>query len=272
MDDPSTPTDLGVTLTHDGPLLTVTLNRPKRGNALSGEDATFLADTFDRVSNGTEARAVLVRAEGRHFCTGADISGGGSAGRKDSPTNGHMVRSLATGHHRAIASVFSCRLPVVAAVQGAAVGFGLHLALACDLVVAADAATFTEPFTDRGFSVDSGGSWLLPRLIGLSRAKRMIYLAQPVDATAAEAWGLIAERTPDAELDGRATSLARELAARPTQAVAASKRLLHDGTGSDLHQALHAESMAVELTLRSRDFKEGMKAFVQKRPAEFTGE
>lgn len=268
MADNVTDSESAITAEHHGSVLTITLNRPTRGNALRGDDAVRLAELIDQTSAETDTRAVLLRAEGKHFCTGADIGG---AGRNDTPVNGHMVRSLARNHHRVIASVFTCRVPVVAAVQGAAMGFGLHLALAADLVVAGQRATFAEPFTERGFNVDSGGSWLLPRLVGLSRAKQMLYLAQPIDSATALSWGLISEVVEDDQVQAEGRKLAEALADRPTQAVAATKQLLHDGLGSDLHHALHAESMAVELTVRSRDFKEGMKAFMEKRPPKFTG-
>jgi 2-(1,2-epoxy-1,2-dihydrophenyl)acetyl-CoA isomerase len=255
---------------HDA-LLIVTIDNQKVGNALSAAAAIRLADAFDDASTGTDGvRAVLLRSRGRHFCTGADISARRS-GVDAPPTTGHMIRSLARGHHRAVAAVFHCRVPVVAAVQGAAQGFGLHLALATDFVVASDDATFKAPFSDRGFNVDSGGSWLLPRLVGLTRAKRMLYLADAVDATTAVDWGLVHQVVGREELEATAVALATRLAARPTQVLAATKRLLHDALLTDLEQALHAESMAVELTLRGNDFKEGMQAFFQKRPPEFTG-
>ena len=115
------------------------------------------------------------------------------------------------------------------------------------------------------------GSWLLPRLIGLTRAKRFLYLAEELDAATALAWGLIAEVVPTGELDAVARAHAEALAARPTQALAATKRLLHDSAGVTLDAAMHAETMAVELTIRSNDFKEGMRAFGEKRPPEFKG-
>lgn len=250
-------------------VVTITLTKPQVGNALSGDAAAALADVFDAISYGSgDVRAVLIRAEGRHFCTGADLSG---PPRHERPVNGHMVRGLARSHHRLVASVFDCPVPTVAAVQGAAIGFGLHLALATDFIVAGEGATFAEPFSDRGFNVDSGGSWLLPRFIGLSRAKQMLYFAERIGAATAAAWGLVAEVTADDQLDATARTRVERLASRPTQALAATKRLLHDGGAITLDQAMHAESMAVELTVRSDDFKEGMKAFMAKRPAEFTG-
>jgi 2-(1,2-epoxy-1,2-dihydrophenyl)acetyl-CoA isomerase len=257
---------------RSGAVAVVTLSKPNVGNALSGAGAIGLADTFDGwAADADGARAVLIRAEGRQFCTGADLSNSQIERIEQRPVNGHMVRQQRATHHRLIASVFNCPLPTIAAVQGAALGFGFHLALATDFVFAAERASFAEPFSDRGFSVDSGGSWLLPRLIGLTRAKKLLYLGDRIDATTAAAWGLISEVVADAELDAISRDRAQELANRPTQALAATKRLLHENSGATLEQALHAESMAVELTLRSNDFKEGMKAFASKRPPEFTG-
>jgi 2-(1,2-epoxy-1,2-dihydrophenyl)acetyl-CoA isomerase len=254
---------------RDEAVVTVTIDNQAVGNALSRSAAAELATVFDEISNGPgDVRAVLVRAEGKHFCTGADIRGSKSDQR---PIAGHMVRGLSGSHHRMISSVFDCRVPVVAAVQGAAQGAGLHLALAADFVIAGRRATFKDPFTDRGFSVDSGGSWLLPRMIGLTRAKRMLYMAEQIDAATAFDWGLIAEVVADADLDATAREWSARLASRPTQALAAIKRLVHDGGAIDLDEAMHAEAMAVELTLRSNDFKEGMKAFVEHRPPDFTG-
>jgi 2-(1,2-epoxy-1,2-dihydrophenyl)acetyl-CoA isomerase len=236
---------------------------------MSGDAAVALADLFDGwAADSGGVRAVLIRAEGRQFCTGAELGGPTGEAR---PVNGHLIRQQRATHHRLIGSVFHCPLPTIAAVQGAALGFGLHLALATDFVLAAERASFAEPFSDRGFSVDSGGSWLLPRLIGLTRAKKLLYLGDRIDAATAAAWGLIAEVVADNELEGISRERAHELAKGPTQALAATKRLLQESSGGTLEQALHAESMAVELTLRSNDFKEGMKAFASKRPPEFTG-
>ncbi len=266
------------TAEHDGAVLVVTLDHQARGNALSGAAAAALADLIDDASLGTgDVRAVLIQAAGKQFCTGADVSGrstagaGAGAGGDERPVSGHMIRSLASTHHRCVASVFNCRVPVVAAVQGAAQGFGLHLALAADFVVAGELASFKDPFTDRGFSVDSGGSWLLPRLIGLTRAKHFLYLAERLEPQEALAWGLIHQVVGHDDLATAARDLADRLAAGPTQALAATKRLLNDSGTYQLEQAMHAESMAVELTIRSTDFREGMQAFFQKRPPDFTG-
>src|SRR6266540_1639889 len=139
---------------RDGAVLVVTIDNQAVGNALSRDAAAAMAEVFEDVSNGSgDVRAVLLSSAGRQFCTGADVRGSRSS---DRPLTGHMVRGLARGHHRLISAVFHCRAPVVAAVQGAAMGAGLHLALAADFVVAGQRASFKDPFLDRGFSVDSG--------------------------------------------------------------------------------------------------------------------
>ena len=254
---------------QDGSILTISLNAIDRGNSLTGSAASALADILDEVSLGNNTtRAVLLRSNGKHFCTGAAL-GGPHGG--DKPVIGHMVRNLAKNHHRLIESLFHCRVPTVAAIQGRAMGFGCHLALATDFTICSSLAIFNEPFSQRGFSVDSGGSWLLPRLIGISRAKQMIYLSEDIDALRASEWGLVTKLVSPTELEATALELVQKLANSATQAIAASKRLLNAGALSDLTGALHDESMAVELTIRSNDFKEGMTAFAKKRPPQFTG-
>jgi 2-(1,2-epoxy-1,2-dihydrophenyl)acetyl-CoA isomerase len=257
------------TVEREAGIAVITIDNPTHGNAVSRAGAVEMAEALDEISLGTgDVRAVLLRSTGRHFCTGADISG---ARTDDKPITGHMVRSLTSSHHRLIGALFDCRVPVVAAVHGATIAFGLHLALVADFIVAGRSARFQELFSERGFSVDSGGSWLLPRFVGLTRAKQLLYTGEAIDAATALSWGLVAEVVDDDALDDAARRRVALLASRPTQAIAATKRLLHDSAGLDLERAMHAEAMAVELTIRGNDFKEGMTAFVDKRPPEFTG-
>ncbi|MEO7428636.1 MAG: enoyl-CoA hydratase-related protein [Acidimicrobiales bacterium] len=258
---------------QDGGLLTLTLNRPERGNAIDAPLAAALIDVFEGLAaDPGEARAVLLRSEGKHFCTGADIGGAGERQRDaGKPTIGHMARSLGQGPHRVIEAVFDCPLPVVAELSGRTSGMGLHLALCCDVTVAAASATFAEPFAQRGFNVDSGGSWLLPRFVGLTRAKQLLYRGDPIDARTAEAWGLVSEVVTEDELQDRARLRAQQLAAGATFALSTMKSLLREGLTSDLAASLLREAAAIELTIRSDDFKEGMRAFAEKRPPGFTG-
>lgn len=258
---------------HDGGVLTLAINRPERGNAIDSETATLLIEAFDELTaDPGDVRAVLIRSEGKHFCTGADISSAGDRPRSDAkPAVGHMVRSLGRGPHRLIETVWSCPIPIVAELTGRTSGMGLHLALCCDVTIAAETATFAEPFAQRGFNVDSGGSWLLPRFVGLTRAKQLLYRGEPIDARTAEAWGLVTQVVADADVAGLARRAANELATGATLAIGMMKQLLHENLSRDLRSAMRAEASGIELTIRSDDFKEGMRAFGQKRPPEFTG-
>jgi 2-(1,2-epoxy-1,2-dihydrophenyl)acetyl-CoA isomerase len=270
MTDGLWPSTDGISVTLDDGLLVCVIDRPDRGNALRTQDTVVLADALDRVSATGEARAVLLRAEGRHFCTGAELSGDQP---DQKPPTGHLRRDLAAGFHRLLASIWHCRVPVVTAVGGRADGAGLHIATAAHLIVAGRSARFSEPFALRGFSTDSGGTWLLPRRVGLTRATRMLLTGDPVAAEEAEAWGLVSMVVDDEALEKTARELARKLAAGPTLALSLINELLdrHGSGPVSLETAMREEALAVELSVRSDDFKEGIRAFLGKRPPNFTG-
>jgi 2-(1,2-epoxy-1,2-dihydrophenyl)acetyl-CoA isomerase len=160
---------------------------------------------------------------------------------------------------------------VVTAVRGWAAGLGNTLAIAGDYVIASETARFWTPFVKRGFTPDSGSTYLLPRLIGPVRAKQMLMLGRPVDGATAAEWGLVAEVVPDAELDERFESMVAEFAAAATVAVGLAKHLVHRNLELDLDHALANEGLMEEISLRSDDFKEGIKAFAERRDAGFTG-
>lgn len=267
--------DPSVLVEREEGVLTLSINRPERGNALDDDAIRRLIEALSAVTaEPGDVRAVVLRSEGKHFCTGADIGGTprnteGAAGSR--PTVGHMVRSLAAGPHRLVQVLWDCPLPVVAELTGRTSGLGLHVALACDVTIAAASASFAEPFGDRGFNVDSGGSWLLSRFVGLTRAKRMLYSAEPVDAATAVEWGLVAEVVHDDELPARVRAVAGDLAGRATFALSSMKTLLHRGLDGTLGEALEREAAAIELSIRSDDFKEGMRAFAERRPPRFSG-
>jgi 2-(1,2-epoxy-1,2-dihydrophenyl)acetyl-CoA isomerase len=182
-----------------------------------------------------------------------------------------MLRSLAAGPHKLIETLWNCSLPIVAEVKGRTSGMGLHMALACDYTVCAESASFAEPFVERGFSVDSGGSWLVPRYIGIARAKSLLYRAQPIDAATAGEWGLVTEVVADDQLTSRSEAIARELGSGATFAIGVTKSLVHRSMYTSLEDALVNESYGVEITIRSDDFKEGMSAFMGKRKPNFEG-
>jgi 2-(1,2-epoxy-1,2-dihydrophenyl)acetyl-CoA isomerase len=261
----------GIRFRADGDVLVCTIDRQPRGNSLRQEDIVALADVLEHVTRGGGPRAVLLRSEGRQFCTGADLGRGPGDGRR--PDTGHLRRALAAGAHRLIIATWECAVPVVVCVQGRADGLGCHLAAAADIIVAGRSAMFSEPFVLRGFSADSGGTWLLQRRIGLTRAARMLMLGSPIGAAEAEAWGLVSELVDDHDLDRAAADRAAQLAAGATLALSLTKALVkrHAADGISLRAAMEDEAMAVELSIRADDFKEGMQAFAAKRPPEFKG-
>lgn len=250
-------------------ILTVTLARPDKGNALRHQDCVALIAALEAVSGAGDVRAVLIRAEGKHFCAGADLVSANAAGPR--PTAGHLSRSLATGAHRLVAAIWNCPVPTISAVHGRAIGLGLHVAIACDFTLAADDAGFTEPFRNRGFSVDSGGAFLLPKLIGVRHARQMLLRGTTIDATTAAEWGLIDEVVSADQLDHVSGELAAELAAGPTFSLGHTKALLNRGAPDSLDSSLAAEAQSVELTVRCDDFKEGLRAFTERRDPTFTG-
>ncbi|MGO9158809.1 enoyl-CoA hydratase/isomerase family protein [Mycobacterium sp.] len=260
---------VGVRMDVDGAVLTISLDRPDKGNALRQQDCAAVRESVQQVDGAGEVRAILIRADGRHFCAGADLVAANTVDSK--PTAGQLSRGLATGAHGMIAALWDCPVPTVAAVQGKAIGLGLHLAVVCDFTVAADDASFAEVFCKRGFSVDSGGSFLLPRLIGLRRAKQMLLRGTAVDAVTAAEWGLIDEVVAAGELDAVAVRLATELAAGPTFSLGHTKRLLNYRAAARLDEALWLEAASVEATVRSADFKEGLRAFSERREPVFGG-
>jgi 2-(1,2-epoxy-1,2-dihydrophenyl)acetyl-CoA isomerase len=215
-------------------------------------------------------RAVHIRGAGDDFCAGADWVATNS-GEAPRPRPGDLVRRIPHTAHRVIELVQGIQLPVVCSVRGFAVGLGCNLALAADFTLAASDAVFWEPFAARGFSPDSGATWLLPRLVGLTRAKQMLLLGDKVSATDAADWGLIFRAVSPGELDDSCEELLARLAAGPTVALGLAKQAIHYGQHATLSQAMTQELFDLELSCRTKDFKEGLAAFRERRPPEFHG-
>ena len=250
-----------------GAVVWVTLNRPHAANALTPDQRNQLIEILDEASSDLESRVVVLAAEGRHFCSGADLSGG-------APTVlgvGDIARTLRTGSQRLIGSVLDCEKPVVAEIHGAAAGIGAHLALACDFVIASEDARLIEVFARRGLVPDGGGTYLLPRLVGPMRAKELMMLADDLPAARALELGLVTSVVPGEQLRPSVEELAARLAAAPTRALALCKWLVNRSLESSRDQCFADEAMAQEQNMSTHDAKEGVAAFVERRAPRFEG-
>lgn len=260
----------GLRTERRGAVLALTLDRPERRNAVDHDLMDRVAAELRAAAEDDAVRAVLLSGTGEHFCAGADISRAGRTPERR-PRTGHVHRRVDLGAHALLRILYELELPVVAAVRGHAAGFGCALALASDYVVAGSSAVFSTPFTDHGFTPDSGTSFLLPRLVGVARAKEMLLLGRKVRGEEAASWGLVNEHVDDGALDDRGSAVADEFAARATVAVGLGRSLVHRNLAATFEQALANESQAVELSVRSPDFKEGMAAFAERRPPRYEG-
>lgn len=240
---------------------TVTLNRPQRKNAMTWTMWRELADVLRETGGDRSVRALVLTGAGGAFCSGADIS---------VPDARHPMDKLRIFTDLAL-QLHELPIPTVAKVTGPAVGAGWNLALGCDLVVATPGATFAQIFARRGLSVDLGGSWLLPKLVGLQQAKRLALLAETIDADRAEALGLVTWVIAAAEIDGFTADLAARLAAGPPVALAQTKALLNEGADSTLREALAGEARAQGVNFATADAPEAYAAFAGKRTPRFTG-
>ncbi|WP_082696803.1 enoyl-CoA hydratase-related protein [Mycobacterium sp. IS-1590] len=240
---------------------TLTLNRPDRKNAINAQMWEDLADALRAAARDTELRALVITGAGGAFCSGADIG---------TPENIHPRHKLRRLTDVALA-LHELSVPTIAKVTGVAVGAGWNLALGCDFVVATPEARFCQIFSKRGLSVDLGGSWLLPKLVGLQQAKRLVLLADMIDAAEAHSLGLVTWVKPTNEIDGFVGDLAARLAAGPPVALAQSKALLNDGANATLREALANEARAQPGNFATADSAEAYAAFAAKREAVFTG-
>ena len=250
-------------------VLRLRLNRPKSRNSISHEMMATLIDAIENAPDDESLRVILLEGEGDHFCGGADWVAINASGER--PRTGSIVRRLPRQAHRLIPAILNVQLPVVCSVRGFAAGIGCHLALAADFTIAAKTARFWEPFAKRGFTPDSGGTWLLPRLVGVARAKEILLLAREVSGERAAEWGMIHRSVEEAELEEATEALVGELAVAATAAVGLSKWVLHRSLELDLEHALANEGFALELSSRTLDFKEGLAAFREKRDPKFEG-
>ena len=249
---------------RDGPIVTIELDRPERKNAINGTMWDELLSTFQEISKSSSDRCVVITGANNEFCSGADLAARGEGPPQHQLAAMRHVGDVALALHR-------LPQPVIAKVRGVAVGAGCNLALGCDLVVASTNARFSEIFARRGLSVDFGGSWVLPRRIGLHRAKELAFFADIIDAAEAERIGLVNRVVADGELDAFVDGWAQRLAAAPPIAIAMTKRMLNNSMQVTMEEALDDEGVAQTVNFGTADTTEAMKAFMEKRDPAFEG-
>jgi 2-(1,2-epoxy-1,2-dihydrophenyl)acetyl-CoA isomerase len=253
-------------------VVTVTLNRPEKKNAINGPMWRELIEVFDEVGDTPSDRVLVLTGAGDGFCSGADLAPGDNPDLQNSGAGiGTTFRQMRVVG-RAALRLHQLPQPAIAAVNGVAAGAGLNLALGCDLIVASDRARFSEIFSKRGLNVDFGGSWLLPRLVGLHKAKELVFFADVIDATEAERVGIVNRVVPHDDLDKVTADLANRLAALPPIQLALSKRLLNQSFSVSMAEALEFEDTAQAMNFASKDTTEAILAFLQKREPKFTGD
>ncbi|MBK3577563.1 enoyl-CoA hydratase/isomerase family protein [Streptomyces sp. MBT65] len=254
--------------TVSGQVAYLTLNRPEALNAITPAQRDRLISLLADASADPSVRAVVLTGTGRGFCAGADLRGGAAGEERIA---GDVARVIREGAQRLIAAVLDCEKPVIAAVNGTAAGLGAHLALACDLVLAAESAKFIEVFVRRGLVPDGGGAYLLPRLIGPRRAKELMFFGDALTAPDAERLGLVNRVVPDGELEKTAREWAERLATGPTRALALTKQLVNASLDGDRTAAFAAEAAAQEINMTTADAREGVASFVERRSPEYRG-
>ena len=256
---------------RDG-VLSLTLNQPDKLNALSDQMIAGLLDELGRAAHDAEVRCVVVSGAGRGFCSGGDVSRMRERNEGDGPglTVEQRMASLRRAEEVSL-MLHELPKPTIAAINGAAAGAGLSVALACDLRIAADSARFVTAFARVGFSGDFGGTWLMTRLVGPARAKEFYFLADPIDANQALALGLVNRVVPAASLMVEAAVLANRLASGPAIAYGYMKANINAALTADLRTLLDREAVGQTLTGRTEDHREAVKAFLEKRQPTFKG-
>ena len=254
---------------QDGHVVTLTMNEPERRNPLTGNSAVpdFLA-AIDRIHQDHNVRAVIITGAGSAFSSGGDVRN--MQRQSTGEVTGMQIRhEYRTGIQKLPLALFNLEVPVIAAVNGAAVGAGLDLACMCDIRIASDKAKFAESFVKLGIIPGDGGAWLLPRIVGMSRAAEMVFTGDTITADIAAQWGLVSRVVPAAELLPAANQLAERIAANPGHAVRLSKRLLREGMHTRLDTVLEMAAAFQSLAHQTADHREAVSAFLEKRQPVF---
>ena len=258
-------------------VLWLTINRPDAGNAITPDVRNRIIDHLEEANTSFDIRAVVITASGeKHFCTGADLRAGRAAPPprpEGTPERvpGDAARMIRTGIQRLIGGILDCEKPVIAAVNGTAAGGGAQIVMACDLAVAADNARLIQVFVRRGLIPDGGGAYLLPRVVGMKKAKELVFFGDDVGAAEAEQLGLFNKVVSQSELQTTAKEWAERLASGPTRTIGFAKRLLNRSLDGDRATSFEEEALLVELVTSTEDCNEGRASFMERRPPEFKG-
>ena len=252
-----------IILTEADGVATITLNRPEVMNALSSQMRAELLDAVRRAEKS--ARVIVLTGAGRAFCSGQDLGDGANVAQID------LERTLRDEYEPLLRAIMDCRLPTIAAVNGAAAGAGANLALACDVVIACESASFIQAFTRIGLMPDAGGTYWLPRQVGFARAMGAMLFADRITARPAADWGMIWEAVPADAVASHLAARAGALAKGPTVAYHGVKQALRQSYAHDLEAQLALEARLQGACGQTRDFKEGVVAFLEKRPPAFEG-
>ncbi|MES2284337.1 MAG: enoyl-CoA hydratase-related protein [Bacteroidota bacterium] len=250
----------------DGNVLKITLNRPDKFNSFNREMALALQAALDKAATDSAIRAVYLTGEGKAFCAGQDLA-------EVVDPNGVGLEKIVTEHYNPIIEkIRNIEKPVICAVNGVAAGAGANIALACDIVIAANSVAFIQAFSKIGLIPDSGGTFFLPRLIGFGKASALMMLGDKISASDAEKMGMIYKVIEDDKLQEDALTIAKTLANLPTRAIGLTKRLLNQSINNTLEQQLIAEGIEQISASKTYDYNEGVKAFLEKRKPVFKGE
>jgi 2-(1,2-epoxy-1,2-dihydrophenyl)acetyl-CoA isomerase len=243
----------------------ITLDRPEKFNSFIRSMSLELQEALQRAADDEQVRSILLTAEGKAFCAGQDLS------EAIDPTGPGITKIVEEHYNPIILLLRQIEKPVVAAVNGVAAGAGANIALACDIVLAAESATFIQAFGKIGLIPDSGGTFILPRLIGWQRASALMLTGEKVGGVAAQAMGMIYKAVPDERLMDEAVAMSEQLAGLPTRALGMTKRLLNESVDNDLVSQLKQEAAIQTAAGATGDHQEGVKAFLEKRKPVFTG-
>ena len=258
-----------------GSVAWITIDRPEVGNALNPPCRNRIRDLINDLNVSKQARCIVLTAAGEKlFCPGADLSHVYEKDRPDGVPDqvvGDPRRMMLDGQYTLFPAILDSDIPIIAAVNGTAAGMGAHLALACDLVIAADNAKFVEVFARRGLVPDALGPWLLPRIIGVRKTMELMLFAEDLPAADAADLGLVNKVVPAAELEAAATEWSERIASGPTLSFGLTKWLVNQSLDTDRATMIHNESIAVEMNTYSEDSKEGIASFRERRAPEWKG-